>query len=300
MNLLPQELQRVSHVYKVVDGKDLCLDVIGPHDPGGRRPGVMWIHGGGLIFGSRKSSPRDSLLQALTSRGFVVVSIDHRLAPETKLPDIVDDVRDAWRWLHETGPSCVGVAAENCAILGASAGGYLALMGGYLFDPRPAAVASFFGFGDITASWEADPSPYYCSMDLVTREQALESLRTPPPEGLDRSTFYLYCRQQGRWLPEVTANDPRESPGWFDRYCPVRNVTPRFPPTILVHGTDDNDVPHEESAKLAQALSERAVRHRFLSLPGIGHGFANAQPTEVQRVEGEIADFLRSIVISGV
>ena len=102
--------------------------------------------------------------------------------------------------------------------------------------------------------------------------------------------FHLYCRQQGLWLAEVPAHDPVEEPSWFDPHCPVRNITPTYPPTMLVHGTQDNDVPHDESAKLAAS----GVEHRFISLPGVGHGFAGARPEDVAEVEAAVAEFLRT------
>lgn len=288
-------MQRESRIYRVVDGRELSADVIGAQ-AGARRPCVLWIHGGGLIFGSRTVSPRDSLLRALLEQDFVVVSIDHRLAPETKLPEIVDDVRHAWRWLHDTGPGAFGVAVDRIAIAGASAGAYLALMAGYMAEPRPRAIASFFGYGDITAPWEVDPSAHYRTMDLVTRADALASLSAPPMQdpasGIDRSVFYLYCRQQGLWLAEVTAHDPRTHPSWFDPYCPVRNITNAFPPTVLVHGTRDDDVPHEESVRLADRLAGCGVEHRFISLSGVGHGFAGASPEDVAATEASVARFL--------
>lgn len=289
-------MRRESRIYKIVDGQSLSVDVIGAQ-PGANRPAVLWIHGGGLIFGSRKASPRDSLLRALLKQDFVVASIDHRLAPEARLPSIVEDVRDAWRWLHSTGSSDFGVAPDRIVIAGASAGAYLALMAGYMVEPRPRAIASFFGYGDITAPWEADPSAHYRTLDLVTRADALASLAAPavqdPAVGIDRSIFYLHCRQQGLWLSEVTAHDPRKNPSWFDPYCPLRNITTTFPPTILVHGTRDNDVPHDESVQLAAKLADCGVEHRFISLAGVGHGFAGAPPEDVAAVEASVAEFLR-------
>jgi acetyl esterase/lipase len=286
---------RESHTYKVVGGQELQLDVIGSRN-GESRPCVVWIHGGGLIFGSRTTSPRDSLLSALAAEDLVVVTIDHRLAPEAKLADIVDDVRDAWRWIHESAPA-LGVATGKVAIAGASAGAYLSLLAGYLFEPRPCAIASLFGFGDIAASWEADPSPYYRTMELQTREAAVESLAAPaiqdPSAGTDRSAFYLYCRQQGLWLEEVTGHDPAMEPTWFDRYCPVRNISSTYPSTILVHGTLDSDVPHEESARLAERLVTHGVGHQFISMPGVGHGFAGASPEQVREAEAAVAAFLK-------
>jgi acetyl esterase/lipase len=241
-------------------------------------------------------------VRALLASGFVVASIDHRLAPETKLPDIVDDARDAWRWLRTDGPSRFGIDPDRMALAGGSAGAYVSLMGGYLFEPRPRAIASFWGYGDITAPWEAQPSAHYRQYELITREEALASLDGPlvadPAVTVDRSCFYVYCRQQGRWLDEVTAHDPRNDDRWFDRYCPIRNVSAAFPPTILVHGTDDTDVPHEESVRLAAGLAGHGVEHRFLSLAGVGHGFAGARAEDVEGAEAAVVEFLRAKLFS--
>jgi acetyl esterase/lipase len=255
----------------------------------------MWIHGGGLIFGSRTISPRPFLARTLVDRGFVVVSIDHRLAPETKLPSIVEDVAAAWRWIHESGPDLFGVDRNRVCAAGASAGAYLSLMAGYLFSPRPCAIASFWGFGDITEPWEAEPSEHYRAAKLVDRTNALESLAlTPIPTttGEDRSLFYLYCRQQGRWLPEVTGHSMPQDAAWFATYCPLRNISPAYPPTVLVHGCEDNDVPAFESDRMAQRLAHDGVSHEFHSLPGIGHGFAGASPELVESIETSVVNFL--------
>lgn len=298
---MPATPVRAAHVFKVIDGREIEADIIGA-SPLARKPAVVWIHGGGLIFGSRTASPREPLVRALLERDFVVVSIDHRLAPETKLPDIVDDVRDAWRWIGEVGPGRFDIDPERMAMAGSSAGAYLSLLGGYLLEPRPRAIASFWGYGDITAPWEAEPSSHYKQCELVTREEAVASLDGPlvadPAVEVDRSCFYLYCRQQGKWLDEVTAHDPRDDDRWFDRYCPIRNVSAAFPPTILVHGTVDTDVPHEESARLAASLAKHGVERQFVSLAGVGHGFAGARPEDVEAAEGPVVEFLRAKLTS--
>jgi acetyl esterase/lipase len=260
----------------------------------------MWIHGGGLIFGSRTISPRPFLTQALVDRGFVVVSVDHRLAPETKLPLIVEDIADAWRWIHESGLQLFGADPLRVCAAGASAGAYLSLMAGYMFSPRPRALASLWGFGDITAQWEAEPSPHYCKAPLVEKRDAAASLNlTPIPtaEGADRSLFYLYCRQQGRWLPEVTGHSLPDDAAWFSKYCPSRNIDPAFPPTVLVHGREDTDVPATESDSLAERMHDQGVPHEFHSLPGVGHGFSGASQEIVESTEIAVANFLHTHVV---
>lgn len=293
----PSAPDRVTYVYKVADGHDIKADVIGATS-GARKPGVIWIHGGGLIFGSRTKSPRPTFLDALLRRGFGVVAIDHRLAPETKLPAIVEDMHDALRWVREQGPTLFGIDPSRIAMAGGSSGAYLTLMSGYSVEPPPRVLASFWGFGDITAPWEADPSAFYREMPLVSREDADRSVGkiavSEPAADVDRSSFYLYCRQQGRWLDEVTGHNPRENAAWFDRYCPLRNISARYPPTILVHGTLDTDVPYQESKHLAARFDELGVTHEFLGLEGIGHGFAGALPEDVERAEGAVVTFFET------
>jgi acetyl esterase/lipase len=295
MSPTPPLPERQTAVYARVEGQGLELDLIGA-EPGARKPALMWIHGGGLIFGSRKASPRPYLVQALLARGFVVASIDHRLAPATKLEAIFEDVRAAWRWLHDSGPALAGVDPARTAIAGASAGGYLSLLAGtsrHRFEPRPRALASLFGFGDITAPWEAEPSAHYRgdgASDLVTADAAWASVTGEA--GGDRSTFYLYCRQQGLWLQHVTGHTLPGDAAWFGPWCPLGNIDAAFPPTLLVHGQLDTDVPHAESAALAERLAACGVRHRFVSVPDAGHGFAGAPVEVVQTTEDAVADFL--------
>jgi acetyl esterase/lipase len=300
MTTPPNSAERKTFAYKTIDGKSLEVDVIGGQS-GERRPCVMWIHGGGLIFGSRTISPRPSFARALIERGFVVVSVDHRLAPETKLPQIMEDIADVWQWIHESGSDLFGADPLRVCTAGASAGAYLALMTGYMVSPRPRAIASFWGFGDITAPWEAEPSSHYCAAPLVTRSDAIASLSlTPVPnaDGADRSLFYLYCRQQGLWLPEVTGHSLPHDLEWFSKYCPSRNISTGFPPTVLVHGRDDTDVPVTESDTLADRLRVKGVHHEFHSLPGVGHGFAGASPELIEATEHAVADFLHAKVDS--
>src|SRR4051794_34766251 len=136
---------RETYVYKEVDGCRIKLDV--HRAPGHEvRPVVVWIHGGALIMGHRGGIDR-ALLGALTGAGYVVVSIDYRLAPETKLPAIVADVRDACRWVRERGPDLFRTAPGRLAVMGGSAGGYLTLMTGFRVEPPPRALVSFWGYG---------------------------------------------------------------------------------------------------------------------------------------------------------
>lgn len=261
-------------IYKDVGGCAIRADVY-PVVRRDRAPVIVWIHGGALIGGGR-GQMRGVLRELLHDVGFAQVSIDYRLAPETKLAGILEDVRDAFRWVRGEAAR-YGMDGDRVGVLGASLGGYLTLMCGVMLEPKPKALVSYYGYGDIAGSWYAEPDPFYLQQPQVTREEALSVLSatalSEQPEGVDRFRFYLWCRQQGKWPYEVVGIDPHTDPKAFDGFCPVRNVTPGYPPTLLFHGSEDTDVPWQLSADMAAALAAAGVPYEFVSIPGGGHGF---------------------------
>ena len=284
-NALPAA-ETQTHVYKHVGDCEIKADV---HGAGvARRPVVIWIHGGALIMGSRALNPGPARpIPAITDlflkAAYVVVSIDYRLAPETKLPAILEDIQDAHKWVREKGPKLFGADPERIAVSGGSAGGYLTLMTGCCVEPRPRALVSLFGYGDIAGPWYSRPDPFYASQPAVTKKEAYAAVGSRElSEGSGRrGRFYLYCRQQGLWPKEVAGRDPDAEPRWFDRYCPIRNVAPNYSPTVLIHGDKDTDVPYEQSAAIAKELARHKVPHEFITIPGGGHGFGNYPDPQV-------------------
>ncbi len=89
----------------------------GPH------PLVMLYHGGGWVIGDLDTE--DSACRGLCNRvGAVVVSVDYRLAPETRYPGAVEDCYAATVWAIENAGE-LGVDGTKLATSGTSAGGNL-------------------------------------------------------------------------------------------------------------------------------------------------------------------------------
>jgi acetyl esterase/lipase len=295
--------------YKTVGGLALEADVHGVEadEVGEGRPALLWIHGGALIFGHRiELADAEEQLELYLEHGYVVVSIDYRLAPATKLDEIQRDVADAYAWLREEGPAAFGIDPDRIGVVGHSAGAYLALSLGFRVDPRPRALVSFYGYG--TLGWYTKPSPTYLEDGPIDDEDPdVVAVRSGPPiansslADLDRRiTFYAYCRQTGRWPVEVAGRDPTSEASFFADYEPLRHVSADYPPTVLLHGQMDDDVPFSEASAMFDSLGAAGVDAAFVhdGLPryqgaSFEHGFdEDMDAPGVRMAFGEALDFL--------
>jgi acetyl esterase/lipase len=89
----------------------------------------------------------------------------------------------------------------------------------------------------------------------------------------ERNPFYVYCRQLGLWPREVVGLDPDADSASFAAYSPERLATRDFPPTLLLHGDADVDVPFEMSQRMAAVLTRLRVEHELIRMEGLNHAF---------------------------
>ena len=294
------EMKKTTHTYKTVGPTKIQADVYRSASKEAR-PVLVWIHGGALIVGSRQSVPKN-LLDLARKEDYVLVSIDYRLAPEAKLPAIADDVADALRWIRKEGPKLFRANPDKMVISGGSAGGYLTLLAGTRVEPRPRGLVAYWGYGDVDGDWYTKPSDWYrTKVPLASRDEALKAIssavltETPPgaPEGKTRGRLYHYYRQNGLWTKEVTGFDPATERAKLDPYCPVRVVPADYPPTIMIHGTNDDDVPYEQSAAMARVLKEKGLPHELVTVEGAGHGLAGGDAKQVNAAHAKALEFIR-------
>jgi acetyl esterase/lipase len=294
------EFAKETHTYKTVGETAIQADVFRFRDTK-VRPVVVWIHGGALLFGGRSDIPR-KIVDMCRTDGFVLVSLDYRFAPEVKLPAIVDDIQDAFRWLRSEGPKKFSIDPDKVVVSGGSAGGYLTLMTGIRVEPRPKALVSYWGYGDVDGDWLTKPSPFFRShMPVRSPEEAFRAVghgvvtntEVDPAKQKARVQFFYHLRQNGRWAKEVTGFDPQTEGRKFDSYCPVRNVTSEYPPTILIHGTDDNDVPVDKSEAMAAELTRHNVPHELIVVRGAGHGLGGGDKKLVADAHERALAFIR-------
>ncbi len=100
---------------------EVRLVIVDPASGVKGRPAYLHIHGGGYVAGVAGNDP--TYLQKIAQTcNCLVVSVDYRLAPETRFPGALEDNYAALRWLH-TNADTMGVDRSRIAIGGESAGG---------------------------------------------------------------------------------------------------------------------------------------------------------------------------------
>jgi len=85
------------------------------------RPAVLHMHGGGYVLGDPEINDASNRALAL-EHGCIVVSVDYRLAPETRFPGALEDCYAALVWMHDHAAD-LGLDVSRIATSGESAGG---------------------------------------------------------------------------------------------------------------------------------------------------------------------------------
>lgn len=100
------------------------VTILRPHhlEPGAA--GVLGIHDGGMVLGTRHSEVRD-LANLVEHYGVVAVTVEYRLAPEHPHPAPLDDCYATLEWMHAHADE-LGISADRIILRGPSAGGGLA------------------------------------------------------------------------------------------------------------------------------------------------------------------------------
>ena len=104
---------------------ELPLRIYRPASPAASRPGILFIHGGGMVLGNLETDHLTAVMLC-EALGAVVVSVDYRLAPENPYPAGLDDCVAALDWMAANAER-LDYDPARLAIYGGSAGGGLAI-----------------------------------------------------------------------------------------------------------------------------------------------------------------------------
>ena len=232
--------------YANPDGQHLQLNLAHPKAGSGLRPAVLCIHGGGFRAGKREGW--DKRCQQLAEQGFVAATASYRLAPKYPFPAAIHDVKSAVRWLRANAEK-YQIDPERIGVVGDSAGGHL---------------AQFLGVTAGVAEFEGDANPGHSS-----RVTCVVNYYGPS----DFTKSYGKSVDAAEVLPLWLGGDAVQQLHRHVLASPLNWVTPHAAPTLLIHGTHDKYVAHEQAVWMHDRLQAADVDVTLLTLENAGHGF---------------------------
>jgi acetyl esterase/lipase len=244
--LAEQSINNVSYGNDAAQQMDIFL-------PGGRTitatKAIVVIHGGGWISGDKADMNQYLPIIKQQLPDYAIFNINYRLGTVlTPFPAQENDVKAAFAFILNKAGEYKFNAAKT-VLLGASAGGHLALLQAYKqTSPKVKAVVSLFGPTDMPALYQS-----YGAGSLP--QQALQMLLN---------------------------GTPATNTALYQSSSPVNFVNAQNPPTLLLHGTADPVVPITQSIALRTMLETNGASVKMVTYNGAGHGdwddatFANA------------------------
>jgi acetyl esterase/lipase len=245
-------------IYRQVDGESLMADL---HRPETETPPpvAVYVHGGGFKFGSR-SDHADTRLSGLARHGIAVLSVDYRLAPASRFPAPLHDIRAAVQWVRANA-STLGVDATRVAIWGASAGGLLASLVALTSDD--AELDETVGSPTEQSGAVQAVVAWFPLTDLLAdaSRSALETAAIP----FDFESAFFGADS----LAEVIANP--DLANIARRASPVNWASATAPPFLIAHGDRDRFVMVGQSITFHDALVRAGANSSLMLVGGAGH-----------------------------
>lgn len=258
--LYPTEL-----VYKIIDGRNIRLDVYRPHDTLAAHKTIIYIHGGSWISGTKRKIQdfyRYDAIKTMLDNNITVVSIDYSLIARhaNTLENCIYDVRDAIKYCFDNA-AYLGIDTAHVGLWGSSAGAHLAMMS-YIQLPNQEIIKFIiddFGPSDISEIWSIVP-------DFVRRFM---------------STIFFHLPY--RDLKKFDSLTKAFSPLYYSKS--LSKV-----PILISHGEKDPVVNYKQSIWLHDSLPNTS---ELFIYPELKHGFKTMDSTEIKHYTKRVMEFVR-------
>ncbi len=247
-------------------GTALTMDVFTPKKDA-KGIGVILVVSGG--FHSSHEAIQPGFVRPLTDRGYTVFAVVHGSQPRFTVPDIVEDMNRAVRFIRHHAKD-YGIDPSRIGVCGASAGGHLSLMLGTAGSPgNPDAKDPV----DRESSRVQAVACFFPPTDLLNYGKPGHRLIHAIDHGRPYRPAYDYReldKQTNLW---VSITDPAKLEQIAREISPVYHVTPDDPPTLIIHGDKDQLVPLQQSELIVEKLKSAGVETKLIVKKGAGHGW---------------------------
>ena len=243
----PPRLDRVEDHAMALPGRRVGLRFYFPKASRSPSPVLVYLHGGGWVFGDLET--HDSVCRELAARSrSVVASVAYRRSPEEKFPAALEDGYDAFRWLTDpTTAQRFDLRPDRIAVGGDSAGGNMSA---------------------VLAVQARDRSgPALVGQILICPVTAY--LPTTPSYSANGTGFGLEAAFMP-WMWEQYLSSPRQ--GHDPRVAPLLTADlSGVAPALVI--TAEYDLLRDEGEQYAERLLQAGVPTQCTRYRGMVHGF---------------------------
>ncbi|WP_409159651.1 alpha/beta hydrolase fold domain-containing protein [Pectobacterium sp. B2J-2] len=242
-------------------------------------PVVVFITGGGFI-----NANKDNYLQQrinIAEAGYVVASMEYRVAPTVLFPAPLEDVKSAIRYLRANAKK-FGIDGQHAAVFGASAGGYLAAFAGATTGSKAydkgehldqssdvQAVIDFYGLSDLTLVGEGFHD------DVVQKHASPSATEAIWVNG---TSVFNEGGAITRYPDKAAAANP------------INFINSATPPFLIMHGTNDTVVSPRQTERLHQALTEKNIDSTYYRIKGAEHGGPHWLQPDIMKITVRFLD----------
>jgi acetyl esterase/lipase len=231
-----------------VNGTKLMLDLYLPLKVE-KPPLVVYIHGGGWRSGSRKNS----FASWIAEHGYALASIEYRLSKVATFPAQIHDCKGAVRWLRANATK-YGYDVERIAVVGTSAGGYLAVLLG------------------TTAGEKEMEGEVGGNLDQSSRVQAVVDFYGPTDFVLRSKDQPKQTDTPGGKVYQLLGKPVKKNVELAKTASPAFHVTKDDPPLLIFHGTQDKTVLINQAERIRDAYKSEGLIVEYRTVEGAGHG----------------------------
>jgi acetyl esterase/lipase len=246
----PPLLHPTTVTYCTDGGKALTLDIYQPAASASLHPLLLVAHGGSWAFGASPLVQQNTLTQgvaaALIARGFVVASINYRLAPADPWPAQIIDVRCAIRYLRASA-SDWGIDSHRFAALGNSAGAHLVSLAALSVLQMPQWDSA--QYAGVSSALQAVVD-CWGPIDLIAPGWG------PAAQAIGRVEFQTSLGTDSSTLTDAS---------------PVSHIRAGAPPFLIIQGTADTLVPPAQASELRDRLMAAGDAARLVDVSHAGH-----------------------------
>ncbi len=243
------------------------LDVYLPNGVNGPHPTLLVVHGGGF-FGGQKLDLAP-FARRLAQRGYAVVLVEYRLAPEHAYPAQVQDALCALGWVYANAHA-YAFNPDQVVAIGESVGGSLAALLGALDDSQQYVEG--------------------CDYALPKGQRLRGVVAFYPVTNFALAAY-------GSFFVRYFGVTTEEAPALWAEASPLRWIDGSEPPFLVIHGSWDVRVPLSESRNLVEALQAHGVEADLVVMPQADHNFIAEAPESAASLASvdEVEDFLQGL-----